>query len=1080
MDNFEVLRKKLEAFIKRYYLNELLRGMILFLAIGLLYFLIILSLEYFLWLSSTGRQVLFWLFVGVEVFLFGRFIIFPLLKLFRISKGIDYSEASRIIGSHFPEVSDKLLNLLQLRSSGERSELLLAGVDQKASELKPVPFSLAVDFRSNLPFLKYAAIPAVLILLIFFSGKSALFADSYKRVVHYNQVYAPPAPFAFQIINKNLTTRANEAFKLRVQTVGNVLPEKPAVHYNGQTYFLNNISPGLFEYEFEPLENPVEFYLSGNKVSSENYTISVVEVPELRNFKMHLEYPAHTGLKNAILEGSGNATIPEGTTVEWKLATIATDEVSFYAMDTLEKFRKDADRFSLKKEVFEDFSYQISTSNAAVMNYEQLDYKLEITKDEFPELELEQKIDLLENDTQYFFGKVSDDYGISEVRLIYYSLDNPEEKEIIPIDVQKAPYSEFLHVFPGDLELQEGKSFEFYFQVFDNDGVHNRKSIKSRNFQFRNKTEDEKQEERLEVQSDAIDGLNRSLENLQFSEELLEEISRLQKQKQNLDYNDRKKLENFFDRQEKQQNMMKEYSEKLKKNLEEDSGADDLKEQLEKRIEQKEDRLEENEKLLEELRKYGEKINEEELGKKLEEMSKNNRNQEKSLEQLLELTKKYYVQEKGAKISRDLEKLGEEQEKLADDEENNSIEAQESLSEKYEEIKEDLQKLEEENKKLTKPMETGRDKELEKEIGEEQEKAGEELQEDEKSRAGKHQKKAGESMKQLSQKMQQQQQMTAGEQIAEDAEMLRKILDNLVIFSFEQEDLLNAFKRLGQDNPAFASNLRQQNLLKEHFKHVDDSLYALALRNPMITENITEKLTDVEFALEKSLERLADNQIPQGMASQQYAITGANDLAVFLSKILESMSNMMNSSGGGGGDMQLPDIIKKQEQLSEKMQEGLHKSKEGNGEKEGQNKGQGSEQENGELFRIFQEQQMLRQQLEDILKKNGMNESGEELQMEMEHIEEEMLRNGFNEETLRRMKNLEHKLLELEHANLEQGSKQERESNTNRDEFKNTVKDQMLKAKEYFNTTEILNRQSLPLRQIYKRKVKEYFERGDH
>ncbi len=195
MDNFEILRKKLEAFIRRFYLNELLKGLIFFVAIGLLYFLLTLFIEYLLWLSPTGRTILFWSFVAVEVFLLLRFIIFPLLKLFKISKGIDYTEASRIIGRHFPEVSDKLLNVLQLKSSGKQTDLLLAGIDQKAQELRPVPFSLAVDFRKNLPFLKYAAIPVAIILLIVLTGKADIFSSSYERVVNYKVAYEPPAPF---------------------------------------------------------------------------------------------------------------------------------------------------------------------------------------------------------------------------------------------------------------------------------------------------------------------------------------------------------------------------------------------------------------------------------------------------------------------------------------------------------------------------------------------------------------------------------------------------------------------------------------------------------------------------------------------------------------------------------------------------------------------------------------------------------------------------------------------------------------------------------------------------------------------
>jgi hypothetical protein len=97
----------------------------------------------------------------------------------------------------------------------------------------------------------------------------------------------------------------------------------------------------------------------------------------------------------------------------------------------------------------------------------------------------------------------------------------------------------------------------------------------------------------------------------------------------------------------------------------------------------------------------------------------------------------------------------------------------------------------------------------------------------------------------------------------------------------------------------------------------------------------------------------------------------------------------------------------------------------------------------------------------------------------MEHIENELLENGFNERTLQRMTNLKHQLLKLEDASFQQGQKEERESKTNQQEYNNTSNNKTPNIQQYFNQVEILNRQVLPLRQIYKRKVQEYFKNND-
>ena len=238
MNHYNQIIDKLERFIRKYYTNELLKGIILFFAIGLLYFLLTVFLEWVLWLSPLARTILFWTFIAVEIALFGRFIIYPLSKLFKLSKGISYEQASAIIGQHFTEVNDKLLNVLQLKQNTESSELLLASIDQKAEELQPIQFNFAVNFKDNTKYLKYLAIPVLILLAIWISGKSNLFTESYDRVVNYQQAYEPPAPFQFFVVNDNLDAKENQDFTIEVRTTGNIIPQEATINYNGETYFM--------------------------------------------------------------------------------------------------------------------------------------------------------------------------------------------------------------------------------------------------------------------------------------------------------------------------------------------------------------------------------------------------------------------------------------------------------------------------------------------------------------------------------------------------------------------------------------------------------------------------------------------------------------------------------------------------------------------------------------------------------------------------------------------------------------------------------------------------------------------------
>ena len=232
-------------------------------------------------------------------------------------------------------------------------------------------------------------------------------------------------------------------------------------------------------------------------------------------------------------------------------------------------------------------------------------------------------------------------------------------------------------------------------------------------------------------------------------------------------------------------------------------------------------------------------------------------------------------------------------------------------------------------------------------------------------------------MKEMSQSMSSSMSGGEMEQMEEDAKALRQILDNLLTFSFEEESLMYTTKSTQSRSLQFNLILKKQQDLKQQFRHVDDSLFAVSLRNPKISEIILNQISEIHYNLDKSLETLADNNIPKGASHQQYVLTSANRLADFLSNVQNDMQMQMSGQGKGkgkpskgkGSGMQLPDIITKQDGLGENMKEGMKPGdKEGSGKKPGEKgkegkEGQGSEGNAGKVLQILKEQQQLREAL---------------------------------------------------------------------------------------------------------------------
>ena len=1095
----------------------------MFFCVGALFALILLVAEHFLWLNPTLRTFFFWFAISFELVIFYSFVLSPIFKLFEIKKGIGFEFASKIIGDHFPEISDKLLNILQLKKHSEQSELLLASIERKSESFKSISFKGAVNFSENIKYVKYAFIPVFILFGFYGLGKQYILAESLNRVVNHGKVFTPPAPFAFLIANKSLSTIQGNSFTLNILTKGLTVPESVNIVYNNEVYALNSKSPGVFEYQFLQPKESISFRLVSDKVVSSPQQLTVLPPPLILNLSLYVYPPKHTGEPITKVANNGNCTAPEGSVLKWEVYTKSTDTVVFLHNNSRTVFSKSDQQFSYSKSIFRPLAYSISTSNTDLQNYENLDYFINTVKDESPTIKVEMKRDSTLQERLYFYGQASDDYGIRYLRLHYFPTKSPDNSSVIQVLSTQNNPQEFVHVFPENLNLLEDTAYSLYFEVTDNDYLHNYKSTRSQTFTYKQKTEIQLEASRTKEQSEVSSAFQKALNTLAQQDKQLKAISINQRESVQLNYSDNQKLKQFIERQKQQDKLLKKLNQTLEKNLSDfkKEGQDVFKEQLSKRVKSQQEELEKNEKILEEIEKIVGKINKEELAKKLDEMAKQRKNKQRSLEQLLELTKRYYVTQKYKQISSKLNKVSEAQEQLADKStsENNKS-TQQALNESFDQIRKELVDLKKDNGALAKPLQLPDEPLLEESIVKDQQEALRSLEETNKtpdseqsqtplSEARKSQKKAAQKMRLMAQKLSQNMSAGGAKQMSEDIEVLRQILDNLILFSFEQEALMNQFSSLASNPQQYAKKLLKQSNLRTHFEHIQDSLFALSLRQPMMSELISEEVGEVFFNIDNSLVLFSENELQKGISSQQFAMTATNKLADLLSNTLGNMEDQLElSPGQGQGEMQLPDIIMSQESLSEQMQQklaekGKKSKKEGEEPKngnEGKDEGLGgsenptassrnkngkntqdsdSERDSAELFEIFKKQQQLRLALQDLLQKNKSLVPGSDLLKAMDKIEEDLVNNGLNKSTLNQMRDLRHQLLKLNSAKQQQGEDSKRESETSKSSVSDQPSPSPETVKQYFNAIEILDRQSLPLRKNLMKKVQEYFKTSD-
>ncbi|MCB0811197.1 MAG: hypothetical protein KDB96_18115, partial [Flavobacteriales bacterium] len=339
--DYDLLIAKLDAFIRRYYKDRLIRGGLY--AIGLLAgaFLLVALLEHFGRFNSLARTVLFWSFLAAAAVVVVRFVAVPLVKLFRLGAVISHTEAARIIGTHFGEVKDKLLNTLQLREQAGtapgRRALIEASIAQRSRELGPVPFAQAIDLRRNTRYLRYA-LPPLLVLAVLLLAAPSLIKEPTRRLMAHGTEFVPEAPFRF-LVNDTLEVPEQEDFELEVDLRGEELPQQVDLLVGDQRIPLVRQNAARFTHRFRNVQGPITFQLTAGGFLSGEFVLNTLPNPTLLDFALDLAYPAYLGMADEEVRNTGDVTVPAGTRITWTVNTRSADRLllafddSTYALD---------------------------------------------------------------------------------------------------------------------------------------------------------------------------------------------------------------------------------------------------------------------------------------------------------------------------------------------------------------------------------------------------------------------------------------------------------------------------------------------------------------------------------------------------------------------------------------------------------------------------------------------------------------------------------------------------------------------------------------------------------------------------
>src|SRR5688572_7400685 len=393
-NNYQILLGKLDEFIRKYYKNQLIRGGIYVFTALLGAWLAFTSLEYFGHFSIAVRTVLFWSFILAALVSLWKLVLTPLFHINKLGKIISHEQAASIIGTHFTNVQDKLLNTLQLKAESDRlgnqNQLLLAGIDQKIDELKPVPFASAIDLKRNRIYIKYAAVPLAFLLIILFAAPSLLF-DGSERLMKHSTHFEMPAPFTFEIENKNLTAVQSEDFNLDVKVDGKVIPNEVYIEIDGNQFRLEKENRLNFNYTFRNIQKSTRFHLFADGYTSQEYELEAIPNPSILNFNVSLVYPSYIGKTAEQLSNTGDLTIPAGTRVKWEFNSRNADAMKLEFRDSTYSLKPEGNLFVYSRNFLKSSGYLVKPSNEFMEVREPMEFTINVIPDLFPVIQSEQQ-----------------------------------------------------------------------------------------------------------------------------------------------------------------------------------------------------------------------------------------------------------------------------------------------------------------------------------------------------------------------------------------------------------------------------------------------------------------------------------------------------------------------------------------------------------------------------------------------------------------------------------------------------------------------------------------------------------------
>jgi len=1079
----------LEKFAKKFYLNNLIKGLFWFILFSVSLLFVLSTIENLFWLNSTFRLILLILLIISLTTFFSYYIALPVLRYFGLLREKSYKDFALLLGN-YSNTDDKILSALELFELNElnKNELLLNELSRRSNELSKINIKNFLNIKEYYKWIiGNISILAIFITLSFTFPKQ--FINPLVRISNYNKIFPKDYGFRVNILNTNFYTELGKSFVLNFEITGDKIPKNIYILSNGNQFIPKKTLNNRYEYIFDNISENTIFQIIAEDWISDKYEIKVYNKPTIYRLVANIIYPNYTKINNEQFVNIFSYSVPRGTKIMFSFNVKDADSLIIVNGDKLNKYSV-KNKLDYQIQILKNESIQIITKSIQSPLQDTTNIYITEIPDAYPQILVQVQKDTFSIMHYYVSGSISDDYGFTKLLAIYkLTRKDSTINGKIPINISN---NDLIQNFNFDvdfsfLNLQPDDIIHFYLEIYDNDAIAGPKATKSREYEIKIPTKEEIQIE----QSKQLQAANSKFSNIQKElNDIKNELKQLENQwklERKFNYEQKQKWENLI----KKQNDIINELQNLEQNLQLSPSYDENLEIYEK-IQQideliKSINLDELNEYLENLQKLME--NNELKSEDIEEFKSQNEELNKMLDRQIDLLKRLDIEKNLRETFDEFKDLSKQFDELSKKQDLDELTKQNELKQMLEKQFEKYDSLLKENKKLSEPFKMENIESEEQTINNEVQQAEQNLQKNNQKKANENQKNTSQQLNDLANKLEQNLEKQLQEENAEDATALRQLLKNVLLASFEQENLI---KNLYMQNPRLSNYqdyVRKQYELQEVMKRTKDSLYMIGKRQPMVSNFIFDEINKVEKESKKAINNLNNWTFGPAAINQQNLMTSLNNLALFLSDVLQQMEqqnsmSQMNSDGAmkcnnpkntGNSNDSKPSMktLKQLQQDLNKQMEALQKEMQ-NGKKQGKEISEA-------LAKMAAQQEAIRramQQIKEQMSKEGNLKNASFVQQmieDMEKTEKDLYNKNLTYETIKRQKQIEIRMLEAEKAEQQQETDNLRKSET----AKNDYNSNLIKNFQYNviknNNFESMNRNNLNFNLYYRKKIQEYF-----